>query len=455
MQVKYGQNNFKQHEGDFIMSFKFRFFAIILALLMVLSICGCDNNKGSTGTNDDKTNNSTNLSNADLEKLKGTTLKFATWKNPYTDEDGPVIKSFEEKYGIKVEIVTVNQGDYVNTISGLIASDNSPDIYFSNNDFPAALSCLQPIDAMNLNLDDSIWDKGTFDMSTVNGKTYLVNTVGNIWNEVDCVFYNKRLLEDNGITTPEEYYEAGKWTFAALEKVMTEVKNLGNTYTGGYVDFRTIIGSTGAGYYKFENGQFSNGMDSKLTDVNRILATWYKNGLVKDYGNNNNRDEFIDGKVGIAITNAYGLKKTGYWQKMNSDDIGFTYLPDYDEETKAVTTGLFRGWGLIKGSKNPEAAGLFLRYYLDVSNYDLDSAFISTSAKNFFFKLTSSGSAADKNMYFMSGAAPITNIYLSQFADISNSDPNQVAQQIATMKNVVDSGVNKLNDFVSKQTSNN
>ena len=435
------------------MSIKIRLGVLLLALTLLLSLCGC-----AGGANGDNSGNNGDvdsaISNADLEALKGSTVKFATWKNPYTDEDGPVIKAFEEKYGIKVEIVTVNQGDYINTISGYIAAENAPDVYFSNNDFPAALSCLQPVDALKLNMEDSIWDKGTFEMSTIGGKSYLVNTVGNIWNEVDCVFYNKRLLEDNGITTPDEYYNEGKWTFAALEKIMTEVKSLGNTYTGGYIDFRSLIGSTGAAYYKFADGKFTNGMDATLTDVNRTMATWYKNGLVKDYGNNNNRDEFIEGKVGIAITNAYGLKKTGYWQKMNSDDIGFTFLPGIDENTPAVTTGIFRGWGLIKGAKNAEGAGVFLRYYLDVANYDLDSAFISTAAKNFFFKLTSSSSATDKNMYFMSGAAPITSVYLSQFADIANADPNQVAQQIATMKNVIDSGVTKLNDFVDKQASN-
>ena len=48
---------------------------------------------------------------------------------------------------------------------------------------------------------------------------------------------------------------------------------------------------------------------------------------------------------------------------MNADDIGYTYLPSFSASVPAVTTGLFRGWGIIKGAKNPVAAGIFLRYY--------------------------------------------------------------------------------------------
>lgn len=56
---------------------------------------------------------------------------------------------------------------------------------------------------------------------------------------------------------------------------------------------------------------------------------------------------------------------------MNPDHIGFTFLPDWDENTKAKQTGIFRGWGLVKGASNPVAAGIFLRYYLDVNQYDI------------------------------------------------------------------------------------
>lgn len=78
---------------------------------------------------------------------------------------------------------------------------------------------------------------------------------------------------------------------------------------------------------------------------------------------------------------------------MNPDYIGFTYLPDFDANTKAKPASLFRGWGIIKGAKNPVAAGIFLRYYLDVNNYNTDEAVYHKEASNFFFKLTSKNAA--------------------------------------------------------------
>ncbi len=405
-----------------------------------------------------KNNSSKNVSSSkapdstgkvDASKYRGTTVRFATWKNPDENEDGIVVDAFEKKYGIKVQVDTVPQGVYVNTIVGKIASEDAPDVYFSNYTFPADLKCLQPLDAAQLDLTDPIWDQDTIKLSTVGGKPYLVNTVGNIWSEIDCVFYNKKLLKENNITTPEEYYNAGKWTFAALEKVMTEVKNLGASYVGGYIDPRSLLGSTGASFFDFSNGKFSNSMDSKLTNVFTQYATWKKNGLVKGIYDTN-RSEFIKGKVGIAITNVFGLKKTGYWRDMNPNDIGFTYMPAMDESSKAVPTGIMRGWGICKGAKNPVGAGLFLRYYLDVNNYDTASAFISGDAETFFFKVTDVNTSA-KNLYLAQGISQAVGVDHWDFYDIVSSDPAQVSKELSAIKNKVDSTVTQANKLLADQ----
>ena len=132
---------------------------------------------------------------------------------------------------------------------------------------------------------------------------------------------------------------------------------------------------------------------------------------------------FIKGKAGIAITNAYGLKATGYFSEMNPNDVGFTYIPKYDDKTKAYTTGLFRGWGLIRGSKNPVAAGLFLRYYLDVNNYNTSSAFINSAAESFFFKITSGVTTEKKNLSLINGTRGVTGNATEVLGDIAKNDP--------------------------------
>jgi hypothetical protein len=133
---------------------------------------------------------------------------------------------------------------------------------------------------------------------------------------------------------------------------------------------------------------------------------------------------------------------------MKASDIGFTFLPSWNGE-KYKPTSFVRGWGLCKGAKNPVAAGIFLRYYLDVNNYDTGSAFISKEAENFFFKLTSTATV-DKNFYFcygsgvngVTGKESAVGDYISKPA---TSDPTQVVTVISSYQNEINADIEKLN----------
>ena len=107
-------------------------------------------------------------------------------------------------------------------------------------------------------------------------------------------------------------------------------------------------------------------------------------------------------------------------------------------------------WCFFMGAKNPVAAGIFLRYYLDVNNYNTDEAFINKEASNFFFKLTSKN-AAQKEYYLLRGLVKITGSTEAKFTDIVKADPAQVAQQIDSLKNVVANDVKTINSFLEKQ----
>ena len=383
------------------------------------------------------------------EDYRGTTVRYATWKNPNQNEDGDVVDSFKKKYGIKVQVDMVPQSTYVNEIAGMIASGNSPDVFFDNCFFPSSLSVLQPIDAMKLDLSDSIWEKGILEMSKFGGKSFLVNTVGNIWSEVDCVYYNKKIFADHNIRTPEEYYEAGIWTWETLTKCMADVKGAG--YIGGYIDMETMLGSTGAGFYSLKNGKFANPVTDLTYNAMTQMAQWVSDGLIRPPLERNLINNFITGKAGIAVTNAFGLKETGYFKDMNDKDIGFTYLPSWDENTKAYTTGLFRGWGLCRGAKNPVGAGIFLRYYLDVNNYDYEEAFINSDAADFFLKLTTGVETDDKNPYFLLGIGALVGETDDDYKEFVGMAPGQVRTAISAKMNTFTSNANKVNDEISKQ----
>ena len=390
--------------------------------------------------------NSGSSGGVDPSKYRGTTVRYATWKDPQLNEDGDAVNSFEEKYGIKVQIDMVEQDDYINLVTAMIAADDSPDIVFCTGTFPSILSLCQPIDVAQIDKSDPFWDQSMFELSKVNGKSYLLNAVGNIWNEVDCLLYNKALLKKANCYTPEEYAAQGKWTWDALEQIMTAVDKLGTKYVGGAFEVVSLLASAGCTVYSYKDGKFYNGMNSMMTDATRRIATWFNDGIA-----NKNTYDFRVGNAGITIVNAFGLKKTGFFFDSNWSDFGCYYIPDYDENHKAVPCGIFRGWGIAKGAKNPVAAGIFLKHYLDVDNYDISDAFINKEAERFFFELTT-GNSDDKLFYFNDAQDEVitdldTSIF---FHEIPNQAPGQVAASLSAQKNAVDNAVKKLNDYLSR-----
>ena len=103
----------------------------------------CDNkNNGSSKTDNSVSSGTTStsdeyLSADELEKLRGTSIRYPFWQTPDETEQA-VINSFEKKYGIKVKVETVPQDQYITNISGKIASGSAHDVYWSNDDFRAS-----------------------------------------------------------------------------------------------------------------------------------------------------------------------------------------------------------------------------------------------------------------------------------------------------------------------------
>ncbi len=393
-----------------------------------------------TGNNNTNNNNNTQISTGkvDPKKYKGTTVRYATWKNARTngDEDGPVIESFEKKYGIKVQLDLIGQGEYNKKISGFIAANqNIPDIYFCTGTWPACIKNLQPLDAMKLDMTDPIWDQDFMNYFSIDGKKYLATTVSNIWNETTVLFYNKKVLQMAGYTDPvgtiDNLVKQGKWNYDNFEKMLKAVDDIGSDYLGAYLSESHFITSTGANWFSYKNGQYDVTFDNKLIDAVKQYATWIRAGLItSEFAK---IDNFTYDKLGFVASDAFGLKKTGFFggirgRKMDPNLIGFTYLPDPSASQKAVASGSIRGYGLIKGAPNPVGAGIFLRYYLDVNNYDLDQAFISKAASDFFFKLTAPNRMKTQNFAHSSGLESMrTSLQASIEAWPINNSPDQIA----------------------------
>ncbi|MBR2044486.1 MAG: hypothetical protein IJ946_09160, partial [Clostridia bacterium] len=179
-----------------------RVISLFLCVAMLLSVCalaGCgggDNGKKPVD-NDGTQNSNENEEEFFLDmpsELRGTTVQFATWIGHDKTDTAICLEGFEETTGMKLELVQVNESDYVVKMSSLIAADQSPDVVVENGSFPKTLNLLMPLEVETTGLDvtDPFWDQDVVKKYTIGKYPYLVNGKRSSWNIASqMTYYNK------------------------------------------------------------------------------------------------------------------------------------------------------------------------------------------------------------------------------------------------------------------------
>lgn len=359
-----------------------RLFALIVSVLLVFTcFTGCNNSESSEPENEAKLPGM--LSEVDPEDYRGTKVVIATWKDPWISHQPPEADIFEELYGIDYDWISIDQGEYVSKIATLIASNNQPDVFFENGDFPGSLTVMQPLDAAKLDLNHPKWNQSLIKTSSLGGHPYLIDSTNNINTEVDFCVYNKKIFSDNNITTPAEYYAAGKWTFASFREAAKQVSMISKEYSGAGVLDEVMLGAAESYFFLYEDNKFSLGVDAHLEEVLTFMAQMRVDGYLKL-----DRFGFDDGRQGMCLTNAFGLQTHGYFTHINPDYVGATYLPVWEEGDKQSYSAIYRGWGLVDGAKNPVGAGIYINFHCDSTSYMPDNFFLNQELQDFFFKVT-------------------------------------------------------------------
>ena len=392
---------------------------------------------------------------------KGVTIQFATTVDPKDEGTQYVIDKFTNKYGIKVEPVACTLDNYATEMTALISAGKAPTVGRSNGDFPACLGYFQSLDAAKIDYKDDIWNQNTFKLTTYNGAPYMCDTVGNLFAELDLVVYSKSLLKRANCPTPQELDAAGKWNFDSFAEIGKKTAQLPGCNGLSVHVYDALFHMTGATAFGLDStNHITNGITNETTALIQKIAQ-----LKKDGGFGHGSDAgLIDGSIAMTTHNLWALRKDGPLAKHpNISDLGFYYLPNQDNGQRPVT-GIFRGWGIMKGcnqnpatgSKAAVAGGIFLRYYLDVNNYNIDNMFLSQEAEDFFFELTSLD--YDKVVYnpyltYINLSTGITGIEYNKefYSQFIFNDPAQIPTQMSALKSKVQNGVDKLNKFIDQQ----
>lgn len=385
----------------------------------------------------------------------GKTVRFATWIDHTTTEGAVPLKNFERDTGLKIELFTVPQGTYSSVLQSKIAAGDIPDVFVTNDDvsgFPLMLEFAAPVNKVSsVDLNDPIWDKSMLELGTIGGNIYFLNTLNSPWSGSNLTYYNKSLFEENGFKTPAEYYEDGDWTWDTAFKVMKEVVSLGEGYEGAYIEDSILSGSAGTSFTKYDRK--TNTFSSGVNDPNLTSAyQWYiecKNAGLMGATWSNFRQLFKEGKVGLVFQGVYGLKTTGHWKDMDFKDVGYTVLPAIDKDTPARTSSIWRTYGIVDGAPNADAAGYFIRYWLDYKSYDLNMAFISTEAGNFYYELINK--TVDQK-YFNYDATTCRYVGTGTWVFVNpvKASPSeaQVGTKIQSVANVVNQAVDAANKVI-------
>ena len=484
-----------------------RIIAVLLAVTLVLSLAGCSEPEGDgssvevehvikevhvsgeSTTSEENTQSNNSSGNESVTSKPTTSNNDSSGGNPSTDyskspilanpkdyegskiilaltidpkDDGSdyVVSRFEQEYGIDVDVIVLTHGNYNSEMSNLIAANKAPTVGISNGDAPLFVGYFQSLDAAKLNYKHPLWNQNTFKLSDFGNGPVLCDTVGNFWTELDITVYSKSLLRRAQCPTPQELDKQGKWTFDSYLSICKKTAELDGCYGGSVGYYDTVLHAAGGALYRRDkNNRLVSGIDTKTSQAFRKISEAFEGG----YLSVRQSQDFINGTIAIKFSHAWDLRVDGSLAThANWNDIGFYYLPSFDDSGKYAQTGMFRGYGIIKecnsnpktGPKSAVAGGFFLSEYLDVNNYDLDRSFISEEAKTFFFKVCDAYANADNYDPYYTAYALNSGIsgfdHSSLFYPHLKDDPTQIGTFLASIKSSVDGAVNKLNGYIDQ-----
>lgn len=369
-----------------------RLFAGFLVAAMVFSVAGCG--KKDTGSSSDKnaddgnTATETNLSldevmNSMPADLKGSTIKYMVWYDVDAETEGPIINSFRNMYGINVEVEMASYDDFRTELAGRIAAGNSPDVIRLLKPSAAEMKMLQPLDVTGFNFNDKAWDKQTMSDYSLGGKTYATNLRNTVYFDAHVIFYNKQILADYGLDDPYELWKANNWTWDKFWSMCQQFVAGGGKFGAG-LNPRVLCNVEGVDYLDYVDGHYVNSITDPArsqTLTNKLTETLEKINNKSMYQHENQFAAFERGECAFfqgSLTRGFS-KRSYHAQFKEVGELMAVPLPTSEGSKNYTIMGEYSAWGIPQGAKNAKAVPYFLRYMLDLDNYETSTLYSDPS----------------------------------------------------------------------------
>lgn len=388
------------------------------------------------------------------EELKGTSIEFLSWYDPDKHEEKDVIDAFEQKTGITVTYRVVEYSGYVETVAGLLAVGETPDVMRVKSADISYLKLAQPIkEATGYDFSDKAWDKATMDMYSVNGKCYGVNLVYTPYYLPTLLFYNTETMEEMGFEDPYTLWKEGKWTWDKLKDMCTTWVNQGTEYTGACLWGTAWAATAGdADFVKYDGSQFT-------MDLNNQVALdkwkWVEEGVkTKLFTNLNDGFDQAQQKLLFATMSASNIQmSTDYFSKTRRrGQLACVAYPVWEGEEYYLPFTEHLGFCVPKGAKNAKAVPYFLAYVCNFANYNQGVGeggfFYNEQAKECYMELltiSNRARTAGNSVFGYNGA--IDDAYWQMYFKV---DPTQLQSWLQEREYIFQESVNLMNADLAK-----
>ena len=434
--------------------------ALALALSLGLAACGgngnAENNANVGGGNsisaDDAFDTDAFIASMPNE-LKGTTIKFLNWYDPYKfGQEGQVIDAFKTATGINVEMIVAEDGaPYAEKLAGLVATGDAPDIYAMEAPSAHFMKYAQPIaKATGYDFTDPAWSTTVKEYYSVDGQLYAANLSYTPFARLYTVVYNKQIMEEFGFSDPWQLYKEGKWTWQEMEKMSAEFIKQGPDYYGiGLTAFDAVATTRGLDFMKYNGKQW----ELNLYDAD-VLEAWRwtlekKSERILVQGTNTVFDA-AKPKCLFTISNTAGLEKMSTWNSKIKKYGNFAAAPmPYFEGTDAYQMiSELNAFAVPIGAKNPKAVPYFISYFCNLAKYDVDEYYYDAQSKEVmmevlgsekkFFNTSSETFRFDANPFawnlFNNGTAAQISTFIQSMEYRCQDNLNQLNEVLANVQ---------------------
>lgn len=384
--VNANNKTIKHNKGEKEMKNVRKTIAFVSALALMGSMTACGNT-GDSGSASETTTVSTapkeldeedkaavaEVDIGDDEKLENGTIRWLATYDINPDKGKPkmfALELFESKYGGKVEWIPTTWENRYNDLSANVLGGTSPDLFPAQefDTFPSKVidGMFQPFDDY-LDFDSDLWSEGCKKLAeahVLGGKHY----VAPVATDSKCLMiYNKKTIEENGLTDPAELLEEGNWTWDTFREMCLDYCDREEdkfAYDSWYFETQFIL-TTGVAPISMENGLVkSNLMSAEVERAENFMYNLKKDDLPlpkAEFNWTEQPQRISEGKTLFWPCATWALWEADLSKFGKPEEIMFVPMPKDPDADKYYLPANMDAYALCKGASNPEGAAAFIK----------------------------------------------------------------------------------------------